>query len=210
MARLHGDRTANHAGRIWIRAREHGTRLGAELSYASEAGVRTACGRGRAVRISLAEGHPEPGWESPGPGSQLTRPVSRSLQLTLHTGGRIRGKVPLAGRRGHEGRRGFLPHLHSFNSNRDPKLDAREQFSSGSSHVVLLWASAPLERLQDTLYLARIASAIPFSVPSAALRQQVLGLGACYREKKKNSRRRERRRRFSSRETCERPSCSCP
>lgn len=90
---------------------------------------------------------------APGPGSRLTGSISRSLQLPLHTGWCIRRKVPLAGRRGHQGRWGFFPHLHSPKSNLDPNCTA----AGHPAQAVPTWyrlGLRPSERLQ-ALHISR-------------------------------------------------------
>lgn len=116
-ARLHGDRTENHAGPD-LSSGTRGT-VGDRAQQGRDQGGRR--GGGGLEGSVWGRVLPSRGEGAPGPRSRLTRPVPRSLQLPLHTGGRIRGKVPLAGRRGHCRRRRFLPHVHGFNANLDPK-----------------------------------------------------------------------------------------
>lgn len=157
----------------------------------------------------------------PGPGSRLTRPVPCSFQLPFHACGRIRGQVPLAGRRGHERRRGFLPHLHDSKSNRDPNETRPCLGAGGTPHVRYLCATAPLggrrsASRENCVYpsssLSPAAGFSEFWFLSRTLQLQPLPLLAIGKKgKKKKSRELPRESALvSSREICERPSCSCP
>lgn len=178
-ARLHGDRTANHAG-LDLSSGTRGT-VGDRAQRGRDQGGRQ--GRGGLEGSVWGRVLPSRGEEAPGPRSPLTRPVPRSLQLPLHTGGRIRGKVPLAGRRGHYRRRRFLPHVHGFNVNLDPKWPS----TGDSARRVPTWyLSGP-----PPLWIGRLSTSrencFPFSFcfPAAALSNRFSSLSGSYRERKK-------------------------
>lgn len=208
-ARLHGDRPELPAGQVWIRARKCGASWG--LSSATRGrdqdGMRSGGGMessvpGRGTR-GWGEGAPRPGTQAHLTGT--AQPPTDAPYTRAHWG---EGSTP--GPPGALGREGSPSASPRFQLQLRPKLDARRRFSSTSPHVVHLWASAPLDQLPP-LYISReLLQRFHSTYQWPPTCKGLSGRCTSYREKKIQTEVDVGEQDFSSRDTCEPPSCFCP